>query len=117
MHAVQSQGATGGHSREVLVLTRDPQGIAAAQAASAKLGLQARMVGTGAEALAHLAGPGTGPGHLVCDPSLAGSSWPGLVATLAEPATGTALVLVSPPSTPGPGDAARVLEDPALLAQ
>lgn len=91
--------------------------IAAAHAASARLGLPARTVGTGAEALARLARPGIGPGHLVCDPAAAGPAWPGLLAMLAEPATGTALILLGPAPASAPRPAAPVPRDPGLLVQ
>ncbi|MBK1660286.1 EAL domain-containing protein [Paracraurococcus ruber] len=102
-------------SRQVLVLAQDPDAILAAHAASARLGLTARTVGTGSEALARLVRPGLAPGHLVCDPAAAGATWPRLLALLAEPATGTALVLLGPSAIacgadPVPGDAALLAE-------
>ncbi|MDO9706740.1 EAL domain-containing protein [Paracraurococcus lichenis] len=114
---VHGSGAAAAQSRQVIVLARDPEVIAAAHAASARLGLPARTVLSGTEALARLAGPGTGPGHLVCDPAAAGAAWPGMLATLTEPATRTALILVGPAPMPVPRLAALVAHEPGQLVQ
>ncbi|WP_165838828.1 EAL domain-containing protein [Roseicella frigidaeris] len=120
---MHSSGVSPGSTRgeQVLVLARDPIQIAAATAATARLGWLTRFVRSGDEALARLAGPGPAPGHLVCDPVAAGAAWPGLLATLADPATRTALILLAPapgaahwaPPVPGEADAlARALAAP-----
>lgn len=91
------------HPESVLVLARDPAVIAAAQAAARRLRRPPALVtGSGREALAHLAAPGNGPRHLVCDPAAAGASWPHLLATLSDPSARTILVLVS--AAPGQGE-------------
>ncbi|MFL5332357.1 MAG: EAL domain-containing protein, partial [Geminicoccaceae bacterium] len=116
---MHSPGASPVTAREgqILVLANDPVHIAAAHAASARLGRPARVVRSGREALAHLAGPGPAPAHLVCDPNTAGATWPSLLATLSEPATRTALILLGPSPMPAPRLAASVAGEPAALAQ
>mgnify|MGYP003811912195 CR=1 FL=1 len=120
------------HRERVLVLAQDPAVIAAAQAATRRLRRAPALVtASGQEALAHLAAPGNGPQHLICDPAAAGSSWPHLLATLSDPSARTSLVLVS--ATPGqthsgmaalPADSRRVadalqrpVQEPAQLPQ
>lgn len=104
---MHSSGVSLGNARgeQVLVLARDPIQIAAATAAVAQLGRLTRFVRNGDEALARLACPGPAPGHLVCDPIAAGAAWPGLLATLADPATRTALILLAPAPDPARGAA------------
>lgn len=80
----------------MLVLATDPTVIAAAMAATRKLrGLAAHVTPSGADALARLAAPGHGYGHLLADPDAAGAAWPHLLATVTDPSTSTALVVVS----------------------
>jgi EAL domain-containing protein (putative c-di-GMP-specific phosphodiesterase class I) len=97
-----SRGSISSQRREkLLVLARDPAIIAAAQAAAHRLRQPPALVTQcEREALAHLAAPGDGPRHLVCDPAAAGAGWPLLLATLSDPSARIGLVLVS--STPGP---------------
>jgi len=119
-------GLTGSprHHERVLVLARDPAVIAAAQTAARRLRRPPAVVTeSGQEALAHLAAPGNGPLHLICDPAAAGPSWPHLLATLSDPSTRTALILVSTAPEQGhpgvaalPADSLRVeaaLQQPA----
>src|SRR6478752_3238204 len=101
----------------IMVLARDPVVLAAAHAAYDRVGrAPALVMRTGAEVLARLVAPGRPPRHLLCDPSAAGGSLPHLLATLSEPGSGTALILVSraPPMTLGlatlPADIARLAE-------
>jgi EAL domain-containing protein (putative c-di-GMP-specific phosphodiesterase class I) len=90
----------------VLVLAHDPAIIAAAQDAAHRLRrAPALVMGSGPEVLAHLAAPGDGPGHLVCDPAAAGASWPHLLATLSDPSARTGLVIVS--ASPGRSQGGR----------
>ncbi len=80
----------------VLVLARDPAVISAAQdAARAERRGPATLVGSGREALAHLAAPGDAVAHMVCDPSVITSHWPQVLANLSDPSGTTRLVLVS----------------------
>lgn len=114
------------------MLARDPAVIAAAQAATRRLRRAPALVtDSGREALAHLAAPGIGPRHLICDPTAAGPNWPHLLATLSDPSARTSLVLVS--AAPGtshsgmaalPADSIRVADalqrpapEPAQLPQ
>lgn len=53
------------------------------------------LVGSGREALAHLAAPGDAVPHMVCDPSAITSHWPQVLANLSDPSGDTRLVLVS----------------------
>src|SRR3954471_15681885 len=91
----------------LVVLARDPAVIAAAHAASHRLGRPpAMVVKSGWEALARLAGPGHAPHHLVCDPPAAGAAWQKLLDVLRDPSAATGLLVVS--SSPAaewvPGD-------------
>jgi EAL domain-containing protein (putative c-di-GMP-specific phosphodiesterase class I) len=80
----------------VLVLARDPAVIAAAEkAVRAERRGPATLVGSGREALAHLAAPGDALAHLVCDPTAVTSHWPQVLANLADPSGTTRLVLVT----------------------
>lgn len=81
----------------VLVLAKDPAVISAAEEAvfSERRG-PATLVGSGREAIAHLAAPGDALAHLLCDPaSVATPHWPEVLANLADPSGTTRLVLVS----------------------
>jgi EAL domain-containing protein (putative c-di-GMP-specific phosphodiesterase class I) len=53
------------------------------------------LVGSGREALAHLAAPGDAVPHMFCDPSAVTSHWPLVLANLSDPSGSTKLVLVS----------------------
>ncbi len=94
---VSASGARYLAQRPVLVLARDPAVIAAAHDAARAVGAgRAVLLRTGQEALDRLADArDTIPGHLVCDPDAAGSDWGALLSTLAQPAAGTALVVVT----------------------
>jgi EAL domain-containing protein (putative c-di-GMP-specific phosphodiesterase class I) len=52
-------------------------------------------VGSGLEALTHLAAPGDAVPHMVCDPAAVTSHWPQVLANLSDPSGNTKLVLVS----------------------
>ncbi|WP_149535956.1 EAL domain-containing protein [Siccirubricoccus phaeus] len=101
------------------MLARDPAVIAAAHAATNRLGRPPAMVVTsGREALAQIAAPGLAPRHLVCEPQAAGSDWPDLLDLLRDPSASTGLLVVSSaPQQDGlPGDVVALPADPLRLA-
>lgn len=78
------------------MLARDPLVISAAEGAvRAERRGPATLVGSGLEALAHLAAPGDAVPHMVCDLSAVTSHWPQVLANLSDPSGTTRLVLVS----------------------
>ncbi len=80
----------------VLVLAADQVVIDAAEAAVlAERRGPATLVRSGREALVHLAAPGDAPRHMVCDPAMANSYWPQVLANLSDPSGTTSLVMVS----------------------
>lgn len=98
----------------VLILARNPAVISAAeQAVRSERRGPATLVGSGREALAHLAAPGDALPHLVCDMAAVTSHWPQVLANLSDPSGRTKLVLVSAndadPSLPGGGRLAAEL--------
>ncbi len=103
---------------QILILARDPAVIAAGQAATQSVrGSPAALLRSGAEALRRLGLPGQGPRHMICEPGAAGEHWPDLLASLTDPASDTALILVaSRPDAAAPGvpawpaDAARLAD-------
>lgn len=103
----------------LVVLARDPAVIAAAHAATHRLGRPPAMVVTsGREVLARLAGPGNAPRHLVCDPPAAGAAWPKLLDMLRDPSAATGLIVVSAAPAPAvmPGDVVAMPAEPLQLA-
>lgn len=112
---IKGTAAASSSAWQVLILARDPAVIAAGQAATRRVrGRPAMLLGSGAEALLRLGLPGQGPRHMICEPAAAGERWPDLLASLTDPASDTALILV------GPGAAVPGIEawpaDPARLA-
>jgi EAL domain-containing protein (putative c-di-GMP-specific phosphodiesterase class I) len=101
----------------LVVLARDPAVIAAAHAASHRLGRPpATVLQSGLEALARVAAPGEAPRHLVCDPPAAGASWPHLLDVLRDPSARTELLVVSSAPQAMPADVVALPADPLQLA-
>lgn len=78
------------------MLAKDPAVISAAEGAlrAVRRG-PPTLVGSGLEALAHLAAPGDALADIVCDPAMASTHWPQVLANLSDPSGSTKLVLVS----------------------
>lgn len=98
----------------VLVLARDPAVISAAESAvRAERRGPATLVGSGREALVHLAAPGDAVPHMFCDLSAITSHWPQVLANLSDPSGNTKLVLVGA----GEGGASLPPDEERLAAE
>ncbi len=80
---------------QMLLLARDPTIISAAQAAARGLDCSPPLLmQDGRDILAHIFSAQEPPQQIVCQPSVAGATWPALVATATDPFGATGLVVV-----------------------
>ncbi|MBO1080328.1 EAL domain-containing protein [Roseomonas haemaphysalidis] len=80
----------------MLLLARDPRLVSATRAAARGLErLPPRLMRDGREVLALLLASAEPPRQIICQPSVAGPSWPALLATASDPFGSTDMVLVA----------------------
>ncbi|MFZ4410245.1 MAG: EAL domain-containing protein [Paracraurococcus sp.] len=99
---------------QVIILAHDPAQIAATRVATARLGLSARLLRPGAEALPRLARPGPAPHQPMSD---SGAAMAGLAAMPADPATRTSRPRPGPAPTLAAARADPSPDEPAALAR
>jgi EAL domain-containing protein (putative c-di-GMP-specific phosphodiesterase class I) len=101
---VQGACSAAGSPGRLLILARDPSVLAAAHGAARRLGRSAIVLQSPDEAIRHIqeAPEGSAGFQLICEPAAAEAAWARLLATTAEPANRSALLIVTGAAAQGP---------------